>query len=175
MNWFCSKDEEKGAAITQSYSNKSGTSENSIQWQTSQRSFTHPFYTKVLPHLTIFPRIMLVQNYNKEDLGFGVFFMITLFLNKLQQCRPCKICTSAFSFNSPLNPSTLPLPALWDTAAHGGVRKLLHMLEAKVLKTVSCSLQRKRGVKENAQTYSCWDRSNITAIKIKCQRRNNAY
>lgn len=74
MNWFSSKAGEKGAAIAQSYSNKSGASENSIQWQMSQRSFTHPFYTKVLPHLTTFPRIVLMQNYNGEDLGFGFFY-----------------------------------------------------------------------------------------------------
>lgn len=73
--------------------------------------------------------------------------MITLFLNKLKQCRPGKTCTSAFSFNSPLNPSTLPLPALWDTAAYGGARKLLHFPEAKVLKTVSC-----RGSVESRKT-----------------------
>lgn len=75
MNWFCSKAEEKGAAITQSYSYKNDTSEKSTVPNESEK-----FYTwKVFPYLTIFPRIMQVQNYNEEDLGFGYFLWLHYF------------------------------------------------------------------------------------------------
>lgn len=105
----------------------------SAQMIHSQRSFTHAFFTKVLPLLNNFHKITLEQNYNEDfflnDYTLSELTRVTQTCEKLHLYLQLEFTAESQDFAS--------------TAAFGGVRKLPQMPEVKELKPVSCSLQKK--------------------------------